>query len=113
MTKKEPLKYRLISKKHSQGLSGCAGMNILVLCLGNGLHAVVSLNESIEFKSLGDLPTNMADSVAFARCDCSRHLETAPRWLAELADAFLHNPRKGVHPKRNVAKPKKRPTMGR
>lgn len=106
MEKTKPLKYRLISKKRTQGIGGLAGERTLILCLNNGLHATVILNEAIEFISLNELPRNLADSIKFTLCDCREHREVSPTWLAELVDAYVSN-------KRSAVKPKRKATMGR
>ncbi len=113
MSNRAPLKYRIISQKRTQDLCQTNGQQHFILCLSIGLHASVRLNELIEFKLLGELPRNMADSVLFSPCDCDEHPTAAPSWLAELTQAYLGNQRKAVSPRRKNTKPKKRPTMGR
>lgn len=109
MPKQAPLKFRLISERCIQGIVGQAGERVFVLCLSTGQHATLSINESVEFKALAELPRNLADEIRISPCDCGRHPETAPPWLTE-ALIGIREANQAI--KRSRAKAKKRPTMG-
>jgi hypothetical protein len=114
MPKQEPLKYRLISQHNLPEIPGISGDRTydrtFVLCLSSGHHATISLENFVEFRSLKTLPLDLADKIRFTPCDCCRHTELAPPWLAE---ALIKHQAERRRTKPSRAKPKKRPTMGR
>ncbi len=113
MPPKEPLRYRILNPRNTPEIPGMTGDRTydrsFVLCLSSGHHAVITLDNFIEFRSLKTLPLDLTERIKFMPCDCCRQSEPAPLWLVDALEKALAEPPPA---KPTRAKPKKRPTMG-